>query len=379
MNIAFLTPEYPLQRFRSSGGIGTSILNLAKGLIGSGHSVSILVYGQDSDAIFKEDGITFYSIKNVKVKGFSWLLTRKKIGKLIDALYFEKKIDLVEAPDWTGITSFMKINCPIVIREHGTDTYFCHLDSRKVKFKNYIHEKIALRKASGVIAVSEFTGNLTNKLFKLNRPFTVIPNAVDSSFFVPENQVSNDTILYFGSLIRKKGLLELPLIFNEVVAQNPHAKLILIGKDVPDILTKSASTWQMMQLLFSEKALKNTLYKGGVDYAEIKNIIIGATVCVFPSFAEALPVSWLEAMAMGKPVVASNIGWASEIVDDGVDGFLVNPKEHQLYAAKILQLLDDSNLRSSFEKNARTKICERFDLEIVVAKNIAFYRSVIEK
>lgn len=379
MNIAFLTPEYPLPRFGSSGGIGTSILNLSKGLISQGHTVSILIYGQNKDGNFIEDGISFYSIKNVKVKGFSWLFTRKKIEKVIDSLYFNQKIDLVEAPDWTGITSFIKTACPIVIREHGTDTYFCHLDSRKVKFKNYIHEKVALKNASGIISVSEFTGNVTNKLFKLNRPFTVIPNAVDSSYFVPNNSQSSDAIIYFGSLIRKKGLLELPLIFNKVVEQNPRVKLILIGKDVPDISTGNASTWQMMQSLFSKKALENTEYKGSVAYSQIKKCIDEATICVFPSFAEALPVSWLEAMALGKSIVASNIGWATEIIDDGVDGFLVHPKEHELYAAKIIQLLDDSDLRSSFEKNARTKICENFDLEIAVAKNIAFYTSVIEK
>ena len=379
MKVAFLTPEYPLHQFGSSGGIGTSISNLAKGLITFSHEVTVLIYGQEEDAVFEESGITFYSIKNIKVKGLSWFLTRKKIEKLINTLHREKKLDLVEAADWTGITSFMKTTCPIIIRENGSDTYFCHLDARKVKFKNYFHEKLALKNATSIISVSKFTGNLTDKLFRLKREFTVIPNAIDKSFFKSEGESTENKLLYFGSLIRKKGLLELPLIFNKVVEQNPDVKLILIGKDVPDISTGNASTWQMMQSLFSKKALENTEYKGSVAYSQIKKCIDEATICVFPSFAEALPVSWLEAMALGKSIVASNIGWATEIIDDGVDGFLVHPKEHQLYAAKIIQLLDDSDLRSSFEKNARTKICENFDLEIVVAKNIAFYTSVIEK
>jgi glycosyltransferase involved in cell wall biosynthesis len=56
-----------------------------------------------------------------------------------------------------------------------------------------------------------------------------------------------------------------------------------------------------------------------VPYSEIKTYITQATVCVFPSFAEALPVSWIEAMAMEKAIVA-NIGWASDVID-GINGF----------------------------------------------------------
>lgn len=79
MKIAFLTPEFPHLKMALSGGIGTSISNLAKGLVQLGHDVLVLVYGQDEDVIFKENGITFYKIKNVKFKGLSLYLTQKKL------------------------------------------------------------------------------------------------------------------------------------------------------------------------------------------------------------------------------------------------------------------------------------------------------------
>lgn len=78
MKIAFLTPEFPHPKTGSSGGIGTSILNLSKGLVKDGHEVSVLVYGQDKDEVFIENGITYYRIKNTRLKGFSRLLTQKK-------------------------------------------------------------------------------------------------------------------------------------------------------------------------------------------------------------------------------------------------------------------------------------------------------------
>ena len=128
MKIAFLTPEYPHPKTGNSGGIGTSIKNLAVGLLAEGCSVRVLVYGQNSESVFDDKGICIQQIKNIKFKGLSWFLTRKKLERIINQLYNNKEIDLVEAPDWTGITSFIKPKkCPIVIRLNGSDTYFCHL------------------------------------------------------------------------------------------------------------------------------------------------------------------------------------------------------------------------------------------------------------
>lgn len=379
MKIAFLTPEYPHVKTGKAGGIGTSILNLSKGLIALNHSVVILIYGQDEDAYFEDNGICFYKIKNIKVKGISFYLTQKKVQRLIDKLYQEQKIDIVESPDWTGFSAFVNPKCPLVIRQNGSDTYFCYLDKRKVKFKNQFLEKRALKMAKGIISVSAFTGTLTNKLFNLNREFTVIPNGIDVKAFSPmHSDRKKQTILYFGTLIRKKGLLELTSIFNLVNKKNAAVELVLVGKDSPDITTGSSSTWQLMQPLFSKLALTKVNYRGPVKYSEIQNLIKQATICVFPTFAEALPVSWLEAMAMEKAIVASNVGWAKEMIDDGVEGYLVHPTEHELYSERILELLDDANKQKHFGTAARIKAKNDFSNSVVAEKSINFYNKYIK-
>lgn len=382
MKTAFLTPEYPHSKTGNSGGLGTSIKNLAISLLANDVSVRVLVYGQKEEGVFYDEGIIIQQIKNVKFKGISWLLTRKKIERIINQLYSDKEIDLVEAPDWTGISSFIKpLKCPLIIRLHGSDTYFCHLDNRRVKGINKFHEKRALKKADALLSVSQFTADTTNRIFELDKKFVIIPNLIDLNLFQPINNFAqtDKSVFYFGSLIRKKGLLELPLIFNKVVEDNPQAKLILIGKDVPDIISGSASTWEMMQNLFSEKAKANVSYLGSVPYSEIKNKIEEATVCVFPSFAEAFPVSWLEAMAMEKAIVASNIGWANEMIIDGESGFLVHPTNHDLFAGRIGQLLEDSEFAKKMGQNARTRVELFFSSEKIVNDNIDFYKSLIRK
>jgi glycosyltransferase involved in cell wall biosynthesis len=380
MKIAFLTPEFPHPKMGSSGGIGTSIYNLSKGLTQAGHQVFVLVYGQSEDVIFVENDITYYRIKNIKIKGFSRFLTQKKIEKIINLLIKNNNLDLVEAPDWTGITSRIRPNCPVVIRLNGSDTYFCHLDKRPVKFLNKFHEQRALQNADALLSVSHYTAEVTKQLFSLNRNFQIIPNSIDLEKFSNDHSIGfqENTILYFGTLIRKKGSLELPLIFNEVYKHNKQAELILIGRDASDILTKNVSTWEMMQPLFDGEAMQNVSYLGSVSYDKIKEFINTSTVCVFPTFAEALPVSWIEAMAMQKAIVASNIGWATEVLDDNVNGFLVHPQDHENYAKKIIQLLENEALRHQFGIEARKKIAQKFSIEVVAKQSANFYKKILQ-
>lgn len=379
MKIAFLTAEYPHAKTGFSAGIGTSIFNLSKGLLQLGHQVSIVIYGQDQDETFTDNGLTFYKIKNIKLKGFSRILTQKKIQKLINGLVDKGEIEIVEAADWTGITSHIKLNCPLVIKLHGTDTYFCYLDQRPVKLLNKLREKKALQKADAWLSVSQYTAKVTKDLFALRNDFTIIPNGIDLvNFSVSDTSEKENTILYFGTLIRKKGLLELPLIFNEVYQRNKQAKLILIGRDAADITTGNPSVWAMMQPLFDTAAFQNVSYLGSVPYHQIQSHIQSAAVCVFPTFAEALPVSWIEAMAMQKPIVASDIGWASEVIDDGDNGFLVHPKDHQKYAEKINVLLENASLRKQIGSAAQEKVKQKFSIEVVARQSAAFYQKLIK-
>lgn len=379
MKIAFLTPEFPHPKTGSSGGIGTSIQNMARALADIGHQPLVLVYGQDADEHFEENGVSFYRIRNVKVKGLSWYFTRKKIQRVINRLHAEGKLEVVEAPDWTGITSFISAQCKITIRLNGSDTYFCHLDRRPVKWANRFHEKRALQKADALLSVSRFTADLTNEIFGLHRDFTIIPNSIDTASFAPAGATSSQTILYFGTLIRKKGLLELPHIFNNVHESNPEAELVLVGRDAQDILSGSASTWALMQPLFTASARTKVTYRGGVPYSEIQSCIREAAVCVFPTFAEALPVSWIEAMAMQKAIVASDIGWAPEVIEDGVSGFLVHPAHHGLYAQKITDLLDNAALRETIGTAARHRVMSVFDTQVVARRNADYYQSLLNE
>lgn len=380
MHIAFLTPEFPHERVTHAAGIGTSIKNLVVSLAYKKVQVTVFVYGQQEDEVFIEDGYTIHTIKNRKYKFMGWYWHRKYIQNYLNKHIISEQIDAVEAPDWTGISAFMRLKVPLVIRFHGSDTYFCHIEKRHQKLKNYWFEKLAIRNAKAFIAPTTFAGNVSKELFFIkNKRIETIHYGLELSRFENLNPVlfEKGMLLYIGTIIRKKGVFELPEIFKKVRLQFPEAKLILIGGDSSDVQTGSHSTWQLLQTEFEANDLEKVSYLGKIPYKEVQNYIKQAHVCVFPSFAETLGMVTIESMALQKPVVNTNIGWAQELIADGVSGFLVHPQDHSLYANRILQLLSDTNLCLNMGGNARKRVESVFDIEKIAQKNIVFYKSII--
>ena len=380
MHIAFLTPEYPHKKISHAAGIGTSIKNLAVALVKENCKVSIIVYGQNKSLVFEDEGVVIHVLEDKNYRFAKWYWYRKYIQNYCNQLIKEQNITILEAADWTGITAFMRFKIPLVIRFHGSDTYFCHLEKRKQKLKNFWFEKLALQKAKAFIAPTTFAGNLSQKLFGLqDKKIQTIHNGLELGKFEnshPE-EYQNGLLLYIGTIIRKKGVLELPEIFNQVRQQHPQASLILIGGDSSDIETQSQSTWQLMQNRFQDDDLHSVTYLGKIPYHEVQQYIKKAHVCVFPSFAETLGMVTIEAMAMQKPVVNTKIGWAKELIVDGESGFLVHPKNHQEYAAKITSILNDNALAKKLGANARERVEKKFEITKIAAENIAFYKSLI--
>lgn len=377
MHICYLTPEYPHPKLKPSGGLGSSIKNLAEQLVQEGIMVSVLVIGQETDDRFTANGIDFYVLAHIKYPLGGFWFYRKHVERFLNWLIEKEMIDLVEAPDWTGITALMRINAPVVIRFNGSDAYFCHLDGRPQKWKNRHLEQLALKKADYLLSVSAFTAELTRDLFNLQQPITVIPNSVDINHFTPSpEQELPKRVLYFGTLIRKKGVLELAAICNKINAQSPEVSFVFAGRDVPDIFT-GASTQAMIQQLMTEQTLAQTQFLGASPYDQIQQEIAKATVVVLPSFAEALPMTWLEAMAMEKALVTSDIGWAKEVMVNGETGFTVDPHNHHLFAERVISLLQDQVLRRAMGRQASARVRNAFATTVVTYRNVAYYRSIL--
>ena len=379
MHIAFLTSEYPHPNIAHSAGIGTSIHNLAVELIKQQYKVSVFVYGQNNNEVFNDDGVTIHKIAHTKYVVGGWYFYRKKLEKYINRTIKKSNIELLEASDWTGITAFMKFKCLLVLRLHGTDAYFCHLEGRKQKLKNYFFEKTALKSADAIVSVSKFAASKTKEIFKIKSTILTIANGIDLIKFKSNKVESNESkiVLYFGTLIRKKGCLELASIFNELIKLNQDVKLILIGNDANDYITGFNSTYSLMVNLLSEQAKPKVEYLGKVPYNLLQAHIERASICVFPSLAETFGMVTIEAMAMKKTVVTSNFGWNKDIIEDGVNGYLRDPKNHIEFAETLNELLNNNAKNNLVSTAARIKVEEYFDIKKMAQQNINYYSSVI--
>jgi len=378
MHIAYITSEYPHSALPPAGGIGSFVKTMADSLVKENHQVTVFLCFSDEDKEWYDGQIRIVQIRKSDLSKISVLTNRIRINKVINRYIKQYNIQLVEAPDWEGIHAFCSFNVPLITRIHGSVTYFNTLESRKPSTIIRFLEKRALQKSTAVVAVSNFAGKTTGEVFALKGfNYTTIYNGIDTSKFVnTENITEENTILYFGTLIRKKGVLEIPYILEKVLERVPHAKLILAGKDAVDPIEK-ISTWQLMQDKISEKAMKNVTYLGAVPYHNISELIKKSRLCVFPSFAEAFPISWLEAMALGKALITSNIGWANESIEDYISGFLIDPRDHTTFAEKIIEVLSEDVLAKQLGENARERVVQLFDQKEILKQNLDFYKRLI--
>ena len=84
-------------------------------------------------------------------------------------------------------------------------------------------------------------------------------------------------------------------------------------------------------------------------------------------------------MAMQKAVVNSNFGWCKELIDDGINGFLIHPSEHQKFGKKIVELIENTSLNQSVREAALRKVQHTFSIQQTVEQNIRFYQEIINK
>ncbi len=382
MHIAYLTPEYPHPKVKRNAGMGTSIFNLAKALVRKGVQVTVFVYGQEVELVEELEGVTVHLISQKKYTFLGWYRYRKFLQKFISRHIRETSIDVLEVPDWTGISALMKFTIPVVMRLHGSDAYFCHLENRPQKKKNRWFESNALAAADAVTAPSNFAWTKTSELFPqiATKKAQVIPCGIFIEDFKNDDPASyiNGNLLYLGTLIRKKGALALPAIFNQVVAKYPKATLSIVGGDAADAFTGSTSTWKMMEQAFFEEARTKVTYFGKLPYHEVKNHLQQAHVCVFPTTAETFGMVTIEAMALEKAVVNSNYPWALDIAVDKENALLRDPKDPDAFATAILSLLNDDEKTTRMAENARAHVATHFDIEEIASQHLNFFQSLVK-
>jgi glycosyltransferase involved in cell wall biosynthesis len=109
---------------------------------------------------------------------------------------------------------------------------------------------------------------------------------------------------------------------------------------------------------------------------DVQNVMSQLDVIVLPSLTEGLPLTPIEAFSVGKPVVATAVDGTPEVVQDGVNGYLISTKNVDELATKLTCLLQDERLRSQFGESAKRRYEEEFSFEIYAKRITEYYQSV---
>ena len=118
-------------------------------------------------------------------------------------------------------------------------------------------------------------------------------------------------------------------------------------------------------------------FKGWIK--DLNAIYEGLDIVALTSLNEGTPVSLIEALAAGKPVVATNVGGVKDIVKDGVNGYLVESGNVEKFAKRLMELISDSEKRRTFGLNARDMAHERFTKERLIKDTEKLYNNTLQK
>lgn len=111
---------------------------------------------------------------------------------------------------------------------------------------------------------------------------------------------------------------------------------------------------------------------------DVKELLQQSHIMAFPSYyQEGLPKSLIEANAIGRPIITTNSIGCKDTVDDGVNGFLIPPKDSQALASKLRVLIDHPEMRQTMGKAARAKAEQEFSLDVVIDKHLKIYKELL--
>ena len=192
-------------------------------------------------------------------------------------------------------------------------------------------------------------------------PFKIVHcgvNVQEFKFRPPRKHVKR--ILCVARMSPEKGLIFLIEAFKMLVDSGYKIQLRLVGSGVDQPL--------LMKMATDLKLDNEVSFLGHCPEAEVRRELENADIFVLPSFVEGVPVSAMEAMAVGVPVIATNVGGTSELIQDGVSGILVRPSDAASICEAIIRLIGDAGLRRKITKFGRQKIEDEFDADKENAK-----------
>ena len=176
------------------------------------------------------------------------------------------------------------------------------------------------------------------------------------------------TFVFIGRLVRDKGIHELVEAFVRLNKENPHTRLVLVGRTEAELDPLNEETQHIINTHDAIEAVGSQ--------NDVRPWLAASDVLAFPSYREGFPNVVIEAGAMGLPSIVTNINGCNEIIIPGENGVIIPPRDADALYEAMKDLCEDDEKRVYLTKNARESVASRFDCQIVRRALYDFYASL---
>jgi glycosyltransferase involved in cell wall biosynthesis len=378
----------------ADGGVETILIKIRPYLSVKGYNVKTLTSDLKADKEYFGD-YTFKSFNHTGPLKFFFFLFNPSSFFVLKKLLKEYKPDIIHLHTMNQITPsalFLLKKYPTVMTLHGPESFLSKLllwFLQPWNFNKHVYRK------EGLNMIGKFTYFYFNSIQKFLYKFTLknvdvftapskyiqnmaktdvspiihLPNFIDLQKF--HELTNNYNLLFVGRLEKMKGTEFLIRAISLIINVFPQTTLTIVG-DGPD----KADLFNLTNKLQLEKYIQ---FVGWVEHKDLDTYYEKASSVVVPSsWVEAFGIVILEAMSAGRPVIATNIGGIPEIIDDGVNGYLVKPENPEQIAEKVIKLFSEESLLKDLGRNARKK-AEEFSIDKYVDNLEKIYIEVMSK
>lgn len=368
------------------GGVRNAVYWLVKGLSQLEGlelyvvSPSIHVKKRESQC-FGNTSIIYFPLPN---RGYSSIILFSGLRFYINKFIREIRPDIIHAhhtPDY--IFTAIRCTIPHIITIHGIFKNELKVGKLKYsvreKIKNFIYlntEKYYLRKIKNLIAITreiEQLAKVKNQTVNIYR----INNAIDDKFFGLQDISDDDraTVLFVATIAKRKGLHYLMEAFKKLLEYIPNAQLRIAG-----IFDVDPEYVQNLKKKYSSTIEKGAIiFLGGISQEDLIKEYSQCSVFCLPSLAESAPMVIAQALAAGRPVVATRVGGIPDMIKDGVTGYLIQPGNVDEIFSSLKEILSDKSKQKRMGLEARNFAKEQYFSLSVARQTLQAYWDVLTK
>lgn len=391
MHICLTAQEYTADV--DMGGIGAYTWHQSAALRQEGHRVTVLSGAHSSKLNPPSAGRSLARrwrrrLPGIGLHGVSRLRYARYVAQRAEAIDRVDPLDIIETPDWGAEGFFLALRrkIPLVVKLHTPQFVVNRYDRRPARLDSIVGEwleKQVILRADLITSPSASLARIVCQHYGIpSERVHILPYPIDEAVFHPADVVQRkedaQIVLYVGRLMRRKGVFALAQAIPIVARACPQAIFLFVGSN-PGSAYDLNQQREILQQIGVHELQQRVSFLPRQSREQLLSLYHRAAVCVVPSLYDNLPYACLEAMACGKPVVASAVGGLAEIIVSGENGLLAPPDQPQMLAEQLIGLLNDSERRRQLGKNARSYVEEKLAFQPIAQATVAAYATVLRR